>query len=65
VLFCFAWFVEGYLQQPPAPPSLFKNFSKNGLCDRYFVKQNILFDPSLRFLKEWGFGGKENFFQKV
>jgi len=30
---------------PPCTPSLYKNFSKNGLCDRYFVKQNILFDP--------------------
>jgi len=49
---------------PPAPPSLFKNFSKNELCDRYFVKQNILFDPSLKFLKEWGFGGRKTFVGK-
>jgi len=44
-----------------AHPLTLQKLLGKGICDRDFIKQNILFDPSLKFLKEWGLGGKPRF----
>jgi len=53
-------FRKKFLSPPCTPLTLQKLFGK-GICDRYFVKQIILFAPSLKFLKGWGLGGRETF----